>query len=93
VRDFLLSQGVKRLAFAQISHPELDHVKGLHQLLQPFELEIFFALPESLRRNTLANLRELISTRVVGKATQMVLASPGAVMWQEPEHDFRIFGL
>jgi beta-lactamase superfamily II metal-dependent hydrolase len=47
VRDFLVGQGVKRLAFAQMSHPELDHAKGLHQLLQHFELEIFCALPET----------------------------------------------
>ena len=93
LKEFLHVQGVKRLAFAQLSHPEKDHAKGLYELLREFELEIFFAVPGSLKRTMLGELNELIESRLRAGQTRLVEATPGKVMWEEAQHDFRLVGL
>jgi beta-lactamase superfamily II metal-dependent hydrolase len=93
LKTFLAQHNITRLAFVQLSHPELDHAKGLYQVLKDMEFEVFCTVSGALNRNSLTKLKELVEDRVAEGRTRFLGAARGLSFWQEPEHRFELVAL
>lgn len=93
VKAFLHSQEVKRLAFIILTHPESDHTKGLYSLLLDFEVQYFFAPPGALPRRSLHELAQLIWERNRRGETESIVTTANQIIWDEPQHSFRLVAL
>ena len=93
LKTFLAQQNITRLAFVQLSHPELDHAKGMYQVLKEMEFEVFCTVSGALNRNSLTKLKELVEDRVAEGRTRFLGATRGLSFWQEPEHQFELVAL
>ncbi len=93
VKAFLHTQQIKRLAFVILTHPENDHAKGLYWLLADFEVEYFFAPPGALPRRNLLELAQLIHERNQHAQTEFILTTANRIIWEEPQHAFRLVAL
>ncbi|MEI6043742.1 MAG: hypothetical protein WCS37_05045 [Chloroflexota bacterium] len=93
LKGFLEQQGVRRLAFVLLTHPENDHAKGLPALLSDFEPNLFLSPPGALGRKNLAKLSELLLKQKASGQTETAIVSAGDILWQEAAHNFRLVAL
>jgi hypothetical protein len=93
LKAFLGQQGVSRLAFVLLTHPENDHAKGLPALLAEFEPNIFLSPPSALGRKNLAKLNDLLLKQQTYGQTKTALVSAGDILWEEAAHNFRLVAI